>query len=244
MFLKKSVAKGLGKGEEALVKGKLQIEQSLGLGHKPNVIPPDEAFTNCPQRTVEIGWHPVAGFAGKWFAEETGLGKMITEKINRYPDPTQHWAVLAGDYCHQLWMDEHLDVIYTNERILREDWHTFEVGKTSFNDEAIRQAAEMTIYNIRHVKPGYNLITNNCQGFVNLLLDAILAGGHQQFATTFAVYQRATGKGKILDLFVDPPPGDGTDQTPTEDGHDHAMQTAHQVMDQNTTKLDHHHSIF
>lgn len=86
------------------MKGKLQIEQSLGLGHKPNVIPPDEAFTNCPQRTVEIGWHPVAGFAGKWFAEETGLGKMITEKINRYPDPTQHWAVLAGDYCHQLWM--------------------------------------------------------------------------------------------------------------------------------------------
>jgi hypothetical protein len=102
----------------------------------------------------------------------------------------------------------------------------------------------MTIYNIRHVRPGYNLITNNCQGFVNLLLDAILAGGHKQFATTFAVYQRATGKGRIMDLFVDPPPEDGTGQEPTEAGHDNAMQTAHQVMDQNTTKLDHHHSLF
>jgi hypothetical protein len=29
---------------------------------------------------------------------------MITDKINRYPDPTQHWAVLVGDYAHQLWM--------------------------------------------------------------------------------------------------------------------------------------------
>lgn len=87
-----------------MVKGRLQLEQSLGLGHTPNVIPPDEALTNCPQRVVEIGWHPVAGLAGKWFAEKTGLGKMITEKINKYPDPTQHWAVLVGDYCHQLWM--------------------------------------------------------------------------------------------------------------------------------------------
>lgn len=29
---------------------------------------------------------------------------MITEKIHKYPDPTQHWAVLVGDYCHELWM--------------------------------------------------------------------------------------------------------------------------------------------
>lgn len=55
-------------------------------------------------RTVQIGWHPVAGLGGKWFAEQTGLGKMITEKIKNYPDPTQHWAVLVDDYVHQLWM--------------------------------------------------------------------------------------------------------------------------------------------
>lgn len=105
-------------------------------------------------------------------------------------------------------------------------------------------SAEMVIYNIRQSRPGYNLITNNCQGFVNLLLDAIQAGGHKRFADTFAVYQRATGKGKIMDLFIDPPAEDGTDQVPTEAGHDNAMQTAHQVMDENTTKLDHHHSVF
>ncbi len=80
------------------------LEHSLGLGHQPNVIPPGEANVNGEERTVKIGWHPVAGFAGKWFAEKTGLGKLITEKIHKYPDPTQHWAVLVGDYVHELWM--------------------------------------------------------------------------------------------------------------------------------------------
>lgn len=90
--------------KEGFTKGKLMLEHQLGLGAKPNVIPPDEANINGGYRAVEIGWHPVAGFAGKWFAEKTGLGRMITEKINKYPDPTQHWAVLVDEYCHELWI--------------------------------------------------------------------------------------------------------------------------------------------
>jgi hypothetical protein len=68
---------------------------------------------------LTIPRHPVGGLAGKWFAEKTGLGKLITEKVNAYPDPTQHWAMLVGDYAHQLWMDENFDIIYTNARIDR-----------------------------------------------------------------------------------------------------------------------------
>lgn len=94
----------LTKGKDELLKGKLVLEHSLGLGHKPNVIPPGEADISGEPRIVEIGWHPVGGFGGKWFAEKTGLGKKITEKINNYPDPTQHWAVLVEEYCHELWM--------------------------------------------------------------------------------------------------------------------------------------------
>jgi hypothetical protein len=78
-------------------------------------------LTSGPPRSVEVGWHPVGGTAGKWFAEKTGLGQMITDKINEYPDPTQHWAMLVGDYAHQLWMDENFDVIYINARIVREE---------------------------------------------------------------------------------------------------------------------------
>ena len=154
------------KGE--YVRGKLKVQHSLGLGHQPNVVPPGEINISGKHRTVRIGWHPVAGLAGKWFAEKTDLGKMITDKIHKYPDPTQHWAILVGDYGHQLWMvsanprdgleirddrnsstnrtffvlkqDENLDVIYINEKIVEEEWHTFEVGKTRFNDEALRQA--------------------------------------------------------------------------------------------------------
>lgn len=90
--------------KDEFLKGKLKLEHSLGLGNKPNAIPPADPDIKGPQRTVHLGWHPVAGFAGKWFAEKTGLGKLITEKTHRCPDPTQHWAVLVDEYAHELWM--------------------------------------------------------------------------------------------------------------------------------------------
>jgi len=243
---------GLAKGQEQLLKGKLTFEHSLGLGAKPNVIPPQDPIITGEQRAVEIGWHPVAGFAGKWFAEKSGLGKLITEKIHKYPDPTQHWAVLVGDYVHQLWMDEHLDVIYINEKIVRDEWHTFEVGSTRFNDEALRQAGEMVIYNMRTKRPAYNLIENNCQTFAVALLDSIKVGTHREFATSFAVWQRAIGKGTIADLFKNKAPEElPEDKLDNPDHpempkltHQNTVQVAEQVMEDNTTKLDNHHSLF
>ena len=105
-------------------------------------------------------------------------------------------------------MDERLDVIYLNEKVVREEWHTFEVGVTRFTDEALRQAGksrlrstflisplrltsspgEMVIHNMRQKRPAYNLISNNCQTYATQLLEAIQIGAHQAFATTFAIY--------------------------------------------------------
>lgn len=90
--------------QKNLNKGELALKHAVGLGAQPNVVPEGEPVHDGEARDVEVGWHPVGGLAGKWFADRTGLGKMITEKINKYPDPTQHWAVLVGDYVHQLWM--------------------------------------------------------------------------------------------------------------------------------------------
>jgi len=104
------------------------------------VIPPGTPRIDADLRPVQIGWHPVAGMGGKWLAEKSGLGKLIKTEIGAYPDPTQHWAVLVGDFVHQLWMDEQLDVIYINERLDRDEWHVFDVGVTRFTDEALRQA--------------------------------------------------------------------------------------------------------
>lgn len=133
-------SKGKEKGKDELLKGKLELQHFIGLGAKSNVIPLGEARLDADLRTVEIGWHPVAGFGGKWLAEKSGLGKMITKTIGKYPDPTQHWAVLVGEYVHELWIDEDLNVIYINETIDQAEWHRFEVGKTRFTDEALRQA--------------------------------------------------------------------------------------------------------
>ena len=91
---------------------------------------------------------------------------------------------------------------------------------------------------MRQTRPAYNLISNNCQNFAVNMLDAIQVGAHREFATTFAVYQRATGRGAIKDLFSDPPEGQDDQEAPA---HEATMQYAHQVMDENTTKLDSHH---
>ncbi|OAA54379.1 hypothetical protein SPI_08998 [Niveomyces insectorum RCEF 264] len=253
--LKGFLKTGIAFGENHLLEGKLKLQHMLGLGAKPNVIPSAEAQIHGTERTVYIGWHPVAGFAGHWFAEKTGLGKLITEKVHRYPDPTQHWSILVGDFCHELWMDEHLDVIYINEQAVFEEWHTFEVGKTHFNDEALRQAGEMVIYNMRQKRPAYNLISNNCQNFALFMLDAIQVGKHREFGTAYSVYQRATGAGKIRDLFADTAPDEhdiveiiegDTDAAVTQKKKDYfqgIIDFAKKVMDENTTKLDIHHKF-
>jgi hypothetical protein len=237
------------KTASTLVKAKLSVEHSLGLGAKPNVIPPGEALIDGPYRPVYIGWHPVAGLGGKWIAEHS-LGKMVTKHVGQYPDPTQHWAVLVGEYVHELWMDEHLDVIYINERVEEQEWKMFEVGRTRFTDEAIRQAGEMVIHNMRRVRPGYNVISNNCQNYAVGLLDAIQIGKHVEFATSFAVYQAATGKGAIKDLWVEKTEekkteegGEGLPERPHLERHD-TVQNAQKVMNDNTTKLDNHRSLF
>ncbi|KAH7096378.1 hypothetical protein BKA62DRAFT_644420 [Auriculariales sp. MPI-PUGE-AT-0066] len=228
-------------------KGKMHVQQLLGLGHQPNAIPPGEPDITGPHRTVVLGWHPVAGFAGKWFAEQTGLGKLITSKTQALPDPTQHWGVLVGDYAHQLWMDEHLNVIYTNERADPAVWtHTYEVGHTRFSDEALRQAAEMTIHGMRARRAAYHLISNNCQVFALRMLEAIQIGKHREFATSYEVYRAAVGKGAVADLFkaqadeLPSPEEEGEKERPPE----RVMQNAQQVMDANTTKLDKHFKVF
>ncbi|KAK4102638.1 hypothetical protein N658DRAFT_343826 [Parathielavia hyrcaniae] len=242
--MKSLFKEGLSRGKDELLKGRIVLEQSLGLGHKPSAIPPAEPDTNGPARTVEIGWHPVAGFAGKWFAERTKVGAWITEKVHKYPDPSQHWAVLVGEYCHELWMDERLDIIYINGRIDREEWRTFVVGETRFNDEALRQAGETVIYGMRQKKPGYNLISNNCQNFALMMLDAIQIGGdaaRTDFATTLAVVQTATGSGKIRDLFAEKPEGEQAALMEQTEKENPIVALAKRLMDENTTKLDKHH---
>lgn len=86
---------------------------------------------------------------------------------------------------------------------------------------------------MREKKPAYNLISNNCQNFALFMLDAIQVGAHKQFATSFAVYKRAVGSGTIKELFAGKPEEEDMDTGQT-------VQHAQQVMDENTTKLDHH----
>ncbi|KAF6521699.1 hypothetical protein HZS61_013227 [Fusarium oxysporum f. sp. conglutinans] len=165
-----------------------------------------------------------------------------------------HVAVLVGDYAHQLWMDENFDVIYTNAKIEREEWRTFPVGETRFNDDALRRAGESVIQRIRERQPTYNLITNNCQTYVLQLLDAIKVGVNKSSVLPLAVYERVFGPGKIKDLFEgeekpedqhkhqieqggEPGAEPGTQQ-PMHPGRSDTVNLAQDVMNQNTNQLD------
>ena len=154
--------------------------------------------------------------------------------------------------------DENFDVIYTNAKVDRDEWRTFEVGQTRFNDDALRRAGkylihfisslilrllpgESVIQSIRERQPTYNLITNNCQTYVLQLLDAIKVGGHKDFGTTAAVYERIFGPGKIMDLFEGDEQAQQQEQEQIDAGGQQKPNTvnfAQNVMDQNTTQLD------
>lgn len=96
----------------------------------------------------------------------------------------------------------------------------------------------------REKRPAYNLISNNCQNFAVELLKAIQVESGHEFGTTFAIYQRATGKGTIRDLFADNPPGETATDKQNEDGVPRPQRQdtatfAQKIMDEKTTKLDH-----
>ncbi len=74
----------------------------------------------------------------------------------------------------------------------------------------------MTIHNMRQKRAAYNIISNNCQNFAVAMLDSIQIGAHQAFATSFAVYQAATGKGTIKDLFEDHHPEEQKTDVPVD----------------------------
>ena len=62
-------------------------------------------------------------------------------KFQNIPNPTHHWAVLVGDYIHELNADSSMNVVYQNYRYdAGELWFSKEIGTTRFNDEALRVA--------------------------------------------------------------------------------------------------------
>jgi hypothetical protein len=71
-------------GKSEMNDAKKSLQKSVGLGHRPDVVPAGPASINSEQRKVEIGWHPVAGGAGKWFADSI-IGTKIQERTKNYP---------------------------------------------------------------------------------------------------------------------------------------------------------------
>jgi len=96
---------------------------------------------------------------------------------------------------------------------------------------------------MRAKRKAYNLISNNCQNFALNMLDAIQVAKHKEFGTTLAIYQRATGKGSVSQLFLEKLPEAEAEEEEDQRPPEEVLQNAFQVMDEHTTKLDTHHSF-
>ena len=91
---KDGIQSGLNMGKSEISDAKKSLQKTVGLGHKPNVVPDGVGSINGEPRTVEIGWHPVAGSAGKWFADSI-IGSKIQERTHNYPG-----MVFSGQLTH------------------------------------------------------------------------------------------------------------------------------------------------
>ena len=78
----------------------------------------------------------IVGCFGGGVCSRTGKSPMT--RTYRLVSSNLVYILMLG--VDEKWMDEELNVIYINEKINREEWQTFEVGKTRFTDEACRQA--------------------------------------------------------------------------------------------------------
>ncbi|KAH7211480.1 hypothetical protein DER44DRAFT_894551 [Fusarium oxysporum] len=166
--------------------------QKLGIaGKQENMIPPATPSKSDPPREVLLGSHVVAGMIGKLVAAITLIRKPgvppYNFSSNPAPDPTHHWAILVGDYYHELGGDVEFNILYNNDKTSAQTflglWEKpIVIGKTTFNDEAIRQAAEDVI---KAMVPRYNIYNNNCQLFCMNLADAICEGGHATPTTSW-----------------------------------------------------------
>ncbi|KAF4496676.1 1-acyldihydroxyacetone-phosphate reductase [Fusarium agapanthi] len=162
---------------------KYSLEKLGVLGKQENVVPHATPSKHGPLRDVHLGSHPVGGMISKLIGAAISPQVSVSPSLisqNPAPDPTHHWAVIVGDYYHELGGDKNLKVIYNNgktsdQTVLGAWQKPYFIGKTTFNDEAIRQAAEEVIATM---VPDYNVYNNNCQLFCLYLAAMICEGGH------------------------------------------------------------------
>jgi len=107
------------------------------------------------------------------------------------PNLTFHWAVIVGDYVHELNYDAHYYNTYENkavkvvhDKLHRDEYRLYPVGTTCFNDAAIVEEGVKAI-DAPHMLPLYEVRTNNCQKFVIELLNLICDPGRRKVTTSF-----------------------------------------------------------
>ncbi len=153
------------------------LRDAFDIGQAKNIIPTNEApRTGLAPRKVYIVTHPLPVFLNKVFIHEmSGFLKDIGDAVSHssamgqykdkpFPNPAYHWAVVVGDYEHELNADRSLEIWYQHKRISPStkhpgqlvsegtEWEVYPAGETKYNDQAIQIAGKLntSIIKISH----------------------------------------------------------------------------------------------
>lgn len=186
-----------------------------------NIIPDAKSSINADARDVYLVSRVVQGdrlgnFVGLIEKYYGSVVKAIwtaglSVALDDAPDPTHHWAVVTGDYLHQLDAYPNWNNYYLNERFSESaGWTKYKIGVTNFNDIAVRnagtasdcqpsnfphssilptsrftdtQATTIASQAMNEMPEEYNILDNNCQHFALRLLDKILRDGRRKLKT-------------------------------------------------------------
>lgn len=112
------------------------------------VIPSDGPRKDDSPRKVTLVSRPVAGAAGRIFEQIfpplNSLQKFTL--LSGTPNPTHHWAIVVGDYVHELNLVGNSNIVYRNSRYEAKLWNQNEHGTTRYNDWAIQLAGALCLF--------------------------------------------------------------------------------------------------
>jgi hypothetical protein len=114
--------------------------RTVKLERNKNKVPTGASSRNETPRQVYIGCSPME-INEKIMGDLVDITGKIIAATGRIPppNPTFHWAVLVGDYVHELSYDTNYFNYYENKSVKEGEFRLYPVGVTRFNDQATNE---------------------------------------------------------------------------------------------------------
>jgi len=159
-----------------------------------------------PERDLYIGCSAM-DINKKVFGEYADISAKVYSWVTRKDAPPNvlfHWALIVGDYVHELSYDDHYYNFYENKPFVptakrgdKDYYRLYRLGTTKFNDAAIVEEGVKAIAEPLML-PRYDVRLNNCQKFVVELVKLICVPGRKMVTTTYGWSEQAAAEPIVM----------------------------------------------